>query len=100
VRVSDLCLISNDLPKEQILTHPPLVVIEVLDEEDRFCATMEKLADFERFGVQRTWTVDPEHRVAFRYASGGMERVVNDELSLPGTPIRVVLSEMFAELDR
>jgi hypothetical protein len=29
-----------------------------------------------------------------------MERVVNDELSLPGTPIRVVLSEMFAELDR
>ena len=100
VRVPDLCMISNDAPKEQVLTRPPLVVIEVLDEEDRFCATMEKLADFERFGVQRIWIVDPERRVAYRYTNGGLERISNDELTLPGTPIRVVLSEMFAELDR
>jgi Uma2 family endonuclease len=100
VRVPDLCLVSSDAPKEQVLTHPPLVVVEVLDEEDRFCATMEKLADFERFGVQRIWIVDPERRVTYRYENGGLVRVVNNELILPGTPIRVALSEMFAELDR
>jgi Uma2 family endonuclease len=100
VRVPDLCLISHDAPKENILTHPPLVVIEVLDEKDRFCATMEKQADFERFGVQRIWIIDPERRAAYKYESGGLGRVVNGELTLPGTPIRVMLSEMFAELDR
>jgi len=100
VRVPDLCLISRYAPKEQVLTHPPLVVIEVLDVEDRFCATIEKLADFERFGVQGIWIVDSERRVTYRYENGGLVRVVNNELILPGTPIHVALSEMFAELDR
>ncbi len=100
VRVPDLCLISRDAPKERVLTHSPLVVIEVLDEEDRLCAMMEKLADFERFGVQRIWVIEPERRVAYRYENGGMRLVVGDELIVPGTPMRLVLSEVFAELDR
>ena len=100
VRVPDLCLIGYDAPKEQVPTHPPLVVIEVLDDEDRFSATMCKLADYEQFGVRRIWIVDPESRVAYRYENCGLERVMNDALSVPGTPIRVVLSELFAELDR
>jgi Uma2 family endonuclease len=100
VRVPDLCLIGHGAPKEQVPTHPPLVVIEVLDEEDRFSATMRKLADYERFGVRCIWVIDPESRVTYRYENGGLERVADDELIVPGTPIRVVLSELFSELDR
>jgi len=100
VRVPDLCLVSYDAPDEQVLTHPPLLVIEVLDQEDRLCATMEKLADFERFGVERIWLIDPERRVAYRYANAGLEKIMEDQLTLPGTPIRIALGEMFAELDR
>src|SRR5271157_4033850 len=36
VRVSDVCVIQRGCPEEQVLTHPPLAVIEILDEEDRF----------------------------------------------------------------
>ncbi len=100
VRVPDLRLISRDAPDEQVLTHPPLIVIEVLDEKDRFLATMEKLADFERFGVERIWLVDPEQRTAYRYENGGLERIASGELILPRTPVRVVLSEMYAGMDR
>ena len=99
VRVPDLCLISDDAPHEQVPTHPPILVIEVLDEEDRYCATMEKLDDYERFGVEYIWLVDPERRRAYRYRGGNLGKVQTGELAVPGTPIRVDLGETFAELD-
>lgn len=100
VRVAGFCLISDDAPDEQIPTHPPILVIEVLDEEDRYCAMMEKLDDYERFGVKYIWLVDPERRIAYRYRDGGLVKVRMGELAVPGTPIRVDLDEAFAELDR
>jgi Uma2 family endonuclease len=100
VRVPDICVIARSSPREQVLTHPPLAIIEVLEEEDRFSITMEKLADFERFGIQFIWIIDPEPRIAYRYTSVGLEEMQSGELTVPGTPVRVVLSEMFAELDR
>jgi Uma2 family endonuclease len=86
--------------KEQILTTPPLAVFEVLEPEDRFLAMMEKLADFDRFGIGHIWLIDPDRRLAYRYISGGLEAAGPGELNVPETPIRVVLSELFAELDR
>ena len=46
VRVPDLCAMGRGSPREQVLTHPPLIAIEILDEEDRFSAAMEKLDDY------------------------------------------------------
>jgi Uma2 family endonuclease len=45
-------------------THPPLAIFEVLDEEDRFSATMGKLRDYMQFGIENIWIIDPERRVA------------------------------------
>jgi Uma2 family endonuclease len=107
VRIPDLCLISRNAPKEQVLTHPPLVAIEVLDEDDCFCATMEKLADFERFGVQRIWIIDPDSRIAFRYINTSLEEVSTGDTdpfgaqrnvrrvgSGLGVPLRLVFSQL------
>ena len=100
VRVPDACVIERGAPDEQVLTHPPLAVIEVLEEEDRFAATMEKLGDFEQFGVGWIWVIDPRGRKVMRYFGGGLELVRDAEFAVPGTPVRVALSELFAELDR
>jgi Uma2 family endonuclease len=35
VRIPDVCLISRDLAIEQVITYPPLLVIEILSPEDR-----------------------------------------------------------------
>ena len=60
----------------------------------------EKAAQYARFGIENIWIIDPELRMAYQYTSAGLEEVHTGELTVPETPIRVVLSEMFAELDR
>jgi Uma2 family endonuclease len=100
IRCPDVCVLRRGGPKEQILSTPPLAVFEVLEPEDRFSAMMEKLADFDRFGVGHIWLIDPDRRLVYRYVSGGLEAVGTGELRVAETPIRVVLSELFAELDR
>ena len=100
VRVVDVCVLEQNSSPEQVPTHPPLAVVEVLEQDDLFCATMEKLRDYDRFGVSRIWVIDPKPRIAYRYTDGGLEEVHSDELTAPETPIRVVLGELFAELDR
>jgi len=97
IRCPDVCVLRRGGPKERILSTPPLAVFEVLETEDRFLAMMEKLADFDRFGVGHIWLVDPDRRLAYRYVSGGLHPVETGELTVPETPIRVVLSELFAD---
>ena len=36
------------------------------------------------------WIIDPEPRIAYRYAEAALEEVLTGELTVPGTPIRVV----------
>jgi Uma2 family endonuclease len=100
IRIPDISILPRKGPHEQIPTKPPLAVIEILDDEDRFSATMEKLADFNRFGVEHIWLIDPEARSVYRYIDGGLQKVVTDELVVPHAPARVVLSELFDEANR
>ena len=59
-----------------------------------------KAAEYREFGVEHIWIIDPEARVVHRYTGAGLEEVKTGELVVAGTAIRVVLAEMFAELDR
>jgi Uma2 family endonuclease len=101
VRIPDICVLKQgDGQCEAALGSRPTAIFEVLEPEDRFGATMEKLFDFDRFGAENIWIIDPEPRIAYRYADNSLQEVKEAELAVVGTPIRVVLSEMFAELDR
>jgi Uma2 family endonuclease len=99
-RVPDVLVVRAEEKFERYVTQPPLIAIEILSPEDTLRAMQEKAAEYRQFGVEHIWIIDPEPRIAYRYADGGLEEVHSGELTVPGTPVRVVLSEMFAELDR
>jgi Uma2 family endonuclease len=99
-RVPDVSVLRADAPKEQILTHPPLIAIEILSPEDRLSRFQARIEDYIAFGVEHIWIFDPERRVAFTASESGLHPVQGDELTVPNTAIRVGISELFAELDR
>jgi Uma2 family endonuclease len=99
-RVPDVLVLRAGEFFERYVTHPPLIAIEILSPEDRLSAFQEKSAQYSRFGIENIWIIDPGPRLAYRYTSAGLEAVHAGELTVPETPIRLVLSELFAELDR
>ncbi|MGD0801004.1 MAG: Uma2 family endonuclease [Terracidiphilus sp.] len=99
-RVPDVTVLRAGTPREQILTHPPLLVIEILSPEDRLSRFTECTDEYLDFGIEHIWIVDPARRLVYRVTRTGYELTPSSEITVPGTPIRVVLSELFAELDR
>jgi len=99
-RVPDVLVVKSGEKFERYVTEPPLIAIEILSPEDRLTAMQEKAAEYRSFGIEHIWIIDPEPRIAYRYAGVALEEVRTGELTVPGTPIRVMLNEMFAELDR
>ena len=69
-RVPDVTVLDRDQPIEQILTHPPLAVFEVLSPEDRLSRTMRRLSDFEQMGITHIWVVDPRTKSFFHFVDG------------------------------
>jgi len=61
--------------------------------------TTAKAAEYFAFGIEHVWVIDPDARVAYRGTTNGLELVRSGELAIPGTPIRIVLADLFAELD-
>ena len=99
-RVPDVLVVRAGEKFDRYVTQPPLIAIEILSPEDTLTAVRAKAAEYLQFGIEHIWIIDPEPRIAYRYAEAALEEVRSGELTVPGTPIRVVLSEMFAELDR
>lgn len=99
-RCPDVLVLRADAPKEQILTHPPLIVIEILSPEDRLSRFQQRMEDYLDFGVEHIWIVDPQTRRAWTADRFGMHLAQSGTLTVDGTPIRVDLNEMFSELDR
>ncbi|MGP8252944.1 MAG: Uma2 family endonuclease [Terracidiphilus sp.] len=99
-RCPDVLVVRSGTPREQILTHPPLIAIEILSPEDRLTRMQAKLDDYIQFGIENIWVVDPETRRTWTADRFGLHPLESGELAVPGTPIRVALSELFAELDR
>lgn len=96
-RVPDVTLLSRTAPREQIITHPPLAVFEILSPEDSMTRTLEKLADYERMGIQAIWVIEPKRRQYFLYREGKLAPAAVFEL--PGSAFSVSMAEIAALVD-
>jgi Uma2 family endonuclease len=91
-RVPDVSLLSRTAPREQIITHPPLAVFEILSPEDSMTRTMEKLADYERMGIGAIWVIEPKKQIYLHYRNGQLTPGIVFEL--PGSSLSVDFAEI------
>lgn len=97
-RVPDVTILDRSLPVEQIITHPPIAVIEVLSPEDSLKRMMTKLADYEKMGIRTILVLDPAG-THFRFVNGGLEPLPLEPFDLPGSACRFNLAEIEKLLD-
>ncbi len=92
--VPDVCVVRADAPDEQILTHPPLLCIEILSPDDRMSQMLDRVKDYLDLGVPSVWVIDPQTRRAQIYTSGAAREVLDGTLRAQMN-IAVPLRELF-----
>jgi Uma2 family endonuclease len=92
-RVPDVCVVVGEEPREQILTKPPFLCIEVLSVEDRLNAQQKRCRDFVTFGVPYVWILDPRKQKADLVTADGIREIT--ELRTEHPEIVVPLAALF-----
>ena len=95
VRVPDVVVLAAGAQPD-VLTDPPLLVIEILSPDDSYSDTQERAQDYRAMGVETVWIIDPKTRTG-RMCSG-MEWVEAARLEVKGTPLYVNLPEIFSQM--
>ncbi|HWG20213.1 MAG TPA: Uma2 family endonuclease [Terracidiphilus sp.] len=95
VRVPDVVVLTAG-PQPDVLTDPPLLVIEILSPDDSYSDTQERAQDYRTMGVETVWIIDPKTRTG-RMCSG-MDWVESPRLAVKGTPLFVDLPKIFSQM--
>ena len=98
-RIPDVSILSADAPREQIITHAPLVCIEVLSPQDTLRKLQNRIDDYVAFGVRNIWVFDPGDRDVLVCTAEAMTKFTGDVLRAAGTDIEIPLAEIWADLD-
>ena len=86
-RIPDIAVFAESKPDEPVPSRPPLVVIEIISPDDRYSEMLEKLAEYQQWGVANIWVVDPHRRTLAAYEDGALRTVPT--LALPGYPFEL-----------
>ena len=62
-----MTVLDRDRAIEQVITHPPLAVFEVLSPEDSLQRLKRKLEDYRTMGIPEIWVIDPQDSACYRY---------------------------------
>ena len=68
--VPDISVFWPDEPMLAFPDQPPLVVIEILSEDDRLATVRSKLDEYRAWGVPHVWLVDPYLRKLYTCDTG------------------------------
>jgi len=98
VRIPDVTLVRPGALSEDVLSAPPLCVIEILSPDDTYSKTWEKAQDYKKMGVTNIWLIDPGTRSGQSSTPQGWRDTL--EFEIPGTPIRLSLADLFQKLDQ
>ena len=97
VRIAEVCVLRRDAPMEDVVETAPMLVIEVLQEDDTVEDQAERVRDFVGMGVRAVWVIDPVMKAAFVAGAGGKLVRAEEELRVDRSGICVRVSDLFAE---
>ena len=92
-RVIDLAVYADERPAELVPSSPPLVAIEILSPDDRMAEMLQKLREYQRWGVRHVWMVDPEARVLYSFAEDALKET--SKLALPEFSAELSVEQVF-----
>jgi Uma2 family endonuclease len=95
VRIPDVALLSLGAQPD-VITDPPLLIIEILSPDDSYSDTQERAQDYRAMGVETVWIVDPKTRTG-RMCSGA-DWVESSRLEVKGSQLYVSLPDIFSQL--
>jgi Uma2 family endonuclease len=96
--VPDVTLLDRNRPIEQIVTHPPVAVFEILSPADTLKRVMAKCVRYERMGIRTILVIDPDGP-KYQYAAGRFEQLEARAFDIPGSSARFDLDEIEKLLD-
>jgi Uma2 family endonuclease len=97
IRVPDVTILDRSRPIEQIITHPPVAVFEILSPEDTMTRIMRKLDDYAAMGIAHIWVIDPQNGKSYRFREGQL--MLASHFGEPGEPIHFAIEEITRLLD-
>jgi Uma2 family endonuclease len=96
-RVPDVTVLDRAQPIEQIVTHPPVAVFEILSPEDTIQRLKRKLEDYRTMGIPEVWVIDPQDGAYYRYEDRQLLR--KDSFSCPEKGIVFEMDQIKDQLD-
>ena len=95
VRIPDLCVIRASDPDDQVVTHPPVLCIEILSPDDSMSEMQERVEDYLRIGTAMVWIVDPWRRKAYADDGSGLRECPDGGLNLRDPKLSVDCSSLW-----
>jgi len=96
IRVPDLVVLPAS-PQPDVLTEPPLLVIEILSPDDPFSRVLRKCHLYETWGIRQVVVVDPQARLVWSYENGAPRET--DVIARRGDR-GITAQELWEEIDR
>jgi Uma2 family endonuclease len=96
-RLPDVALFDLRKHFDLLPTEPPLLVIEIVSTDERYTELLEKLLDYETWGVPRIWLVNPWNRQLAVWKDGTMRTV--DALTLPEYGFEVRMDQLLEGIE-
>ena len=90
--IPDVSLFHPTEPSQRVPDTPPLVVIEILSEDDRMNAVRDKLQEYRTWGVPHVWLVDPYSKRTYT-CNGALKEVAT--LSVAELAIEIKPADIF-----
>lgn len=99
-RIPDVMAIDRNAPDEEIITHAPLLGAEILSPDDRFSKMEEKVEEYFAMRVRSVWIIDPRAQTGYQCEGARLaDWTISPTLVVAGTPIRIEMSDLVADLD-